>query len=540
MLYRTLTASLLLSLLLSGVVKGQQAETLLPADRAIAEVVDFYVDQSMQEIELSSAKQATDSALLRRTTLDLVGRIPTVREAQNYLENEAIDKRTDLVDRLLSSPGYRQHQVNELGRLLHPENSTQLQKYLTHAVNKDASWDLIFRDLMLPPVKSEEAPEADRFIKLRIGDIDKLANDTSVLFFGVNISCAKCHDHPLVEQWKQNHFFGMKSFFSRTFANGDFLSERDYGAVQFKTTAGETKTAELMFLSGKVVDEPSWKEPTEEEKKKLKEQLEELKKKKQPTPAPSFSRRSKLVEVALSTEEQDFFARNIVNRVWYRVFGNGLVMPLDQMHEGNPPSHPELLDWLARDMVTHNYDLKRLLRGLVLSKAYARQSHWDQGTRPDAEWFAVANTKPLSRHQYGHSLKLASMNPDQFNLKDEAKLNEQLNRVYQANGFTSQLDQPIHDFQVSTTEALLFSNSDRVTKELLQESSSTLVGKLKSLENDTERVELACWSILSRAPDDEERKILLAYLATRRERPVEGIQQLVWALLTSTEFRFNH
>ena len=138
MLYRTLTASLLLSLLLSGVVKGQQAETLLPADRAIAEVVDFYVDQSMQEIELSSAKQATDSALLRRTTLDLVGRIPTVREAQNYLKNEATDKRTDLVDRLLSSPGYRQHQVNELGRLLHPENSTQLQKYLTHAVNKDA------------------------------------------------------------------------------------------------------------------------------------------------------------------------------------------------------------------------------------------------------------------------------------------------------------------------------------------------------------------------------------------------------------------
>ena len=540
MLYRTLTALLLMVLLLSEMVQGQQEETLLPADRPISEVVDFYVERSLQEIELSCAKQATDSALLRRTTLDLVGRIPTVYEAQNYLKSEATDKRTDLVDRLLASPGYRQHQVNELGRLLHPENSTQLQKYLTHAVDKDASWDLIFRDLMLPPTKPEKAPEADRFIKSRIGDIDKLANDTSVLFFGVNISCAKCHDHPLVEQWKQNHFFGMKSFFSRTFANGDFLSERDYGAVQFKTTAGETKTAELMFLSGKIVDEPSWKEPTEEEKKKLKTQLEELKKKKQPTPAPSFSRRSKLVEVALSTEEQDFFARNIVNRVWYRVFGNGLVMPLDQMHEGNPPSHPELLDWLARDMVSHNYDLKRLLRGLVLSKAYARQSYWDQETRPDAEWFAVANTKPLSRHQYGHSLKLASMNPDQFKLDDEAKLNEQLNQVYQANGFNSQLDQPIHDFQVSTTEALLFSNSDRVTKELLQESGSTLVGKLKSLENDTERVELACWSILSRAPDDEERKILLAYLATRRERPVEGIQQLVWALLTSTEFRFNH
>ena len=87
-----------------------------------------------------------------------------------------------------------------------------------------------------------------------------------------------------------------------------------------------------MFLSGKVVEEPAWKEPNDEEKKKLKQQLEELKKKKQPTPAPSFRRRNKLVEVALSTQEQDFFARNIVTRLWYRVFGHGLVMPLDQLH----------------------------------------------------------------------------------------------------------------------------------------------------------------------------------------------------------------
>jgi hypothetical protein len=524
----------------SPTVANGQAEDLQPADRSIAEVVDFYVARNLQEVQLSSAKPATDSALLRRTTLDLVGRIPTVREAQAYVKNNATEKRAQMVDRLLTSPGYLQHQVNELGHLLSPGNATGLQKYLTYAIVNESTWDRIFRDLMLPPVKAEEGPAADHFLKSRIGDIDKLANDTSVLFFGVNISCAKCHDHPLVEQWKQSHFFGMKSFFSRTFANGDFLAERDYGAVQFKTTEGETKTAQLMFLSGQIVEEPSWKEPTDEEKKKLKQQLEELKKKKQPTPAPSFSRRSTLVDVALSTQEQDFFARNIVNRLWYRIFGHGLVMPLDQMHEGNPASHPELLRWLARDMVTHKYDLKRLLRGLLLSQAYARQSHWEQGARPDAEWFAVANTKPLSRYQYGHSLQLASMNPDQFDLADEKKLNEQLDRVHQANGFASQLDQPIHDFQVSTAEALLFSNSDRVSKELLQDTNSTLVGKLKSLESDSQRVELACWSILSRPPDDEERKILSAYLATRKDRPLEGIQQIVWALLTSTEFRFNH
>ncbi|MFP6575415.1 MAG: DUF1549 domain-containing protein, partial [Pirellulaceae bacterium] len=210
----------------SPTVANGQAEDLLPPDRSIAEVVDFYVAYNLQEVQLSSAKPATDSALLRRTTLDLVSRIPTVREAQAYVTNNVAEKRAQLVDRLLASPGYLQHQVNELGHLLSPENTTGLQKYLTYAIANDSTWDRIFRDLMLPPIKPAEGPEADRFIKARIGDIDKLANDTSVLFFGVNISCAKCHDHPLVEQWKQSHFFGMKSFFSRTFANGDFLAER--------------------------------------------------------------------------------------------------------------------------------------------------------------------------------------------------------------------------------------------------------------------------------------------------------------------------
>ena len=81
---------------------------------------------------------------------------------------------------------------------------------------------------------------------------------------------------------------------------------------------------------------------------------------------------------------------------------------------------------------------------------------------------------------------------------------------------------------------------EQSAEELLRDSSSTLVGKLKSLESDSQRVELACWSILRRPPDDEERTILTAYLATRKDRPLEGIQQMVWALLTSTEFRFNH
>src|SRR5262249_49880780 len=204
--------------------------------------------------------------------------------------------------------------------------------------------------------------------------------DVSVLFFGVNVSCAQCHDHPVVQDWKQDHFFGMKSFFARSYQAGPFIGERDYGVVQFKATKNVQKTAKMMVLTGKRVHAPG-RNLTPAELKKLQQ---EMKKKPQrgkkgpqePPPAPKFSARAALVELVLKTDQRDFFARNIANRMWQRVMGSGLVNPGDQMHSENAPSHPELLAWLARDVAENKYDLKRLIRGLVLSKTYSRSSKW--------------------------------------------------------------------------------------------------------------------------------------------------------------------
>src|SRR5262249_47486760 len=197
----------------------------------------------------------------------------------------------------------------------------------------------------------------------------------SVLFFGVNISCAQCHDHPLVQDWKQDHFYGLKSFFARTYEAGPFLGERDVALVQFKTTKNITKTASLMFLTGKVVEVPGAKPLSPEEQRKLADLMKKRPRRgqqgmpKAPPPPPKFSARAALADQALQPEQRDFFARSIVNRVWHRLFGLGLVSPIDQMHSENAPSHPELLAWLARDTADNRYDLKRLIRGLVLTKA---------------------------------------------------------------------------------------------------------------------------------------------------------------------------
>src|SRR5262249_35070177 len=145
-----------------------------------------------------------------------------------------------------------------------------------------------------------------------------------------------------------------------------------------------------------------------------KDLFEKHKKNKTPPPAPKFSARQSLVELSLATEQRGFFARNIVNRMWFRLFCCGLVMPLDQMHSENPPSHPELLDWLAVDTAEHGYDLRRLIRGLVLSQTYARSSRWTSQSLPPANQFAVARARPLTPMQMALSLRVATSDLSRF------------------------------------------------------------------------------------------------------------------------------
>ena len=399
----------------------------------------------------------------------------------------------------------------------------------------------MFRELLLG--RSDDVKQAGplQFVKSRVGDLDRLTNEASVIFFGVNISCAKCHDHPEVPNWTQDHFFGMKSFFSRTFDNGGFVGERAYGTVKFKTTSGETHNANPMFLSGQVALDPADSAPTDAERKAEKAQLEKLKKEKQPPPPPKYSRRAKLVELALAPTENRFLARAIVNRVWYRLIGHGLVMPLDQMHPENLGSQPELLDWLANDFVTHQYDLSRLTRGIVLSNTYARSSRWTGDSRPSPELFAAGQVRPLTPMQYAIALQLGTTDPDHFREVNQAELEKRLTRVSkQATELAKLFEQPRPDFQISITEALEFSNGKRIQKLLLRSDADSLVRKLTSVDDDRELVTTAVRTILNRPPTEDELHAMVRFVAARIDRKTDACRQLVWALLGSSECRFNY
>jgi hypothetical protein len=274
--------------------------------------------------------------------------------------------------------------------------------------------------------------------------------------------------------------------------------------------------------------------------KQEKEALDKAKAAKTPPPAPKFSARAKLVEVSLEGKNAEFFSRSIVNRMWHRFFGGGLVSPLDQMHAENEPSHPELLAWLARDTAEHKYDLKRLIRGIVMSKAYSRSSQYDSENRPSNKTFAVARLKPMTPQQLATSLKIAATDPANFEgLKPEdfEKKIEQMESS--ARGFASLIAQPTDNFQIGVGEALLFSNGDRLMKEFLTDGAGTALGRLKGMK-EKDAVEFLVKTAYGRPATADELKVMVAFVEKRKGREAEAYKHVLWALVTSSEFRFSY
>ncbi len=523
------------------------AAELLPEDMPIEQVIDRCIQTHLGLVNVHSAPLADDSTIARRMTLDLAGRIPTLTEAQSYTSSVELDKRTKLVDRLMSSPDFPYHFRNGLdGLLMEGQRNSpgEWREYLLKSIRLNRPWDQLFREMIVGNEDDVDIKPALTFLKHRARDLDQLTNDTSTLFFGVNVSCAKCHDHPLVEDWKQDHYFGIASFFNRIYlTKKNSVAEKFSGDVKFKTTKGEEKIARLMFLTGATIDVPVVEKTADQ----LKQENDEVNRQTQdeksgPPPKPDFSPRAKLVELALQAEHNRFFARNAVNRIWAMLLGRGLVHPLDQMHSANPASHPELLDWLSRDLIAHHYDLQRLIRGIVTSQTYVRSSVWDSASDPPTpELFALGTVRPLSSRQFSMSLRMASSNPETImptTTPEWSSRRDELER--NADDLANQFEVPVENFQIGVDEALLFSNSPKLWDDYVRDDGNSLVGCLKQKSDRASQIEIAFWTIFSRAPLQEERSACDEFLARRDSDHIAGIRSFVWSLLASPELRFNH
>lgn len=482
------------------------ADELAPKNLSVAEAIDHYVDARLSRDSVKPAPTAADATLVRRLMLDLAGRIPTPDEARAYVDSSDPRKRQLLIQKLIASPDYVRHAAAEFEFLLkgYSEPAPSVHEYLLTAFNENHSWDRMFQDLM---GETSDRQTAGNFILGRLADHDALVRDVSSIFLGMNIECARCHDHPHVDSISQEYYFGTRSFFGRCFNFQGQLHEREYGVVQFRPLDGEERAARLIFLTGHVVEEAlppadEQKQKIDAENKRIDELNKAFKEKKEFPTRPAFSRKAKFVETALGGDARQRMAASIVNRLWSRFFGRGLVMPVDQMHAQNPASHPELLGWLSRDLIDHGFNLRRTIQGLASSEAYARSSRWEGSTSPDASLFAVAGIRPLSPLQYGRSLRLVSELPNwpaEQTSQQRAQQAEQL-EAGARDQYAKHLAPLKPGDQVGITEVLKFSNDEAVLNAL----GRNLLTALENVAERRDQIAAMSWAIYSRAPTEEE------------------------------------
>ena len=501
-----------------------------------SKTTDARIATSHEAAGITPAPRAEQHELLRRIYLDVLGRIPTPEEAATYLKDTGPDKHHRLIGALLVHPempvywrGVFHHWLNGTLEEKRPGEAEFLD-YLEKRLGENAGWDTIARELLDPDEADPVGANASYFLASRLagGDraaqLDSMTVAVSSVFFGVQMQCAKCHDHPFVGDWKQENYYGLAAFLGHTYTekgknNLPALVEKARGEVKFTGRKTGEQTARLLFLDGRVIDAKA-------------------------------GRRKALVAAGV-TAEGPYFKRAMANRVWKQLMGVGLVEPVDQIHDGNPASHPELLNDLAADFAKHNFDLRRLLGGILHSEAYLRSSRWTgAGPRPADRTYAVAALKPLSPPQLALALAQATGYADTLRAKYErekarlkidavtfAVVRKQFEREREYATLHTRFKQEGEGFRASASHALYLTYNPAVRTML---APGGLVGRLAKLPDAAEVARVAYLAVLSRRPSDEESAAIAKHLATSGVAREELCRDVVWALIAGTEFRFNH
>lgn len=320
---------------------------------------------------------ASDADFLRRAYLDLTGMIPTAAEARAFFEDPAADKRPRLVDRLLTTPQHARHLATCFDLMLmerRPQKHVPIadwQQFLFASCLTNKPFHQLAREVLAADGADETTRPAARFFLDREGEPTTLVRDTGRIFFGMDLACAQCHDHPNVADYLQRDYHGLLAFFNRTYLftrdrdKKAFLAEKAEGDVTFTSVFTKESGATRPRLPGaRQLPEPSFPRfteylvPPDAKDKNLR-------------PVPKFSRRAELAKAATESNNRAF-NRNIANRLWALLMGRPLVGPMDELHSQNPAAYPALLDLLATEFAASGYDTRAFLRELALTRAYAR------------------------------------------------------------------------------------------------------------------------------------------------------------------------
>jgi hypothetical protein len=491
------------------------------------------------------APRCSDAEFVRRIYIDLTGKIPSVAEARAFLAEKGADKRAALIDRLLKSPEHARHLATTFDVMIMERIPDQQvpravwMEFLRKAFEQNKPYDEIAREILSGDDPDGKNRHRVKFFLERKAEPNLVTRDISRLFLGTNLQCCQCHDHPLVEDYKQDHYYGLLAFVNRTSQIGNpksrttVLAEKADGETTFQSVFDPKKVTKTALP--RVPGGEAFKDPTLDKTKAY-----------VVAPAagvasvPRYSRRARLAS-AVTKADYVPFKRNVANRLWALMMGRGLVNPVDMDHGNNPPSHPELLDQLADEIAAHKFDVRWFLRELALSETYQRSSEPPANTDASkAPLYATAILKPLTPEQLAWSLMEATGLVETNRLAlgkgaTEAAINARLagNVTPIVQKFAGPANQA-ETFDARMEQALFIANGTLI-RSWLADRPGSLTNRLAKLKGDAVADELYL-SVFVRLPDAEEKKEVAEFL---KERP-GAYGDLAWALLASTEFRFNH
>ena len=490
------------------------------------EAIDAFIEAGWQQRGVTPAPSTDDRTWCRRVYLDLAGRVPTADELREFLYASGANKRSNLVEQLLASDAFavRMRELWDvflMGRGKRGNSEDRRREsgwwtFLEDGFRENRPWNEFVREMLVARPQTPSAKGASWFLYERRDNHQAIAEAVAPIVYGTRIDCAQCHDHPLAREIKQAHYWGLVAAFNRSKNVGDSSEVEEVavgGFVNFTNLQKESQPAKVVLMTGELVEE-AWPADDDKQEDRDDNYVDPQAKVK----VPKFSRRAAFAERA--TADNALLARAFVNRMWATLVGRGIVHPVDEMNHRNAPSHPELLAWLADDFASHQYDVRRVVGGIALSRVYGLSAGADQSALPEA--FALALERPLTAEQIARSWRIAcGLPPDDDVLRREV--------------IAAMPDVMPRDYNATFQQAQFLADSRDLVK-LLEPAPGNMVERLAHVENEEFRIREAFMEVFQRWPDSEERAQALALLASQSDSSDGGTGDLLWALLTSAEF----
>ena len=514
---------------------GAPVESLPP----VKNFIDQHVFANLKQIGIPPSPICDDSTFLRRVSLDIGGRLPTLEETKAFLSDQSPEKRDRAIDTLINSPDYADYFANKWTALLknqRAENADITANFAFHAWMRDnllanTPYDQIVRQILASTGTIVSNPPVAWY--KRVKEPTTQVEDVAQLFLGVRMQCAQCHHHPF-ERWTQAEYYHMAAFFSQIGRKPTAIAGEDLIFHKRGIAQTEHRKTRVMLKPAGLGETPLNIQPDDDPRLALADWM--------------------------ANKKNPFFAKALVNRYWKHFFKRGLIEPEDDLRDTNPPTNPELLDALAKHFSDNNFDLKSIVRVIAQSHAYQLSAMPNERNAIDRQAFSHFYPKRLTAEVLLDSIDMVTASKTDFaDLPPGTRAISLPDNSYtRASPFLKVFGRPDNTSvcecervqSASLAQSLHLMNASDV-KSKLTANGGRAEQLTKAELPEPKRIREIYLAAFSREPTAEEVQVaenhLLKPRADASGKPLDsqrakrnGYEDLLWAILNTKEFLFNH